>query len=140
MNRRPLLATLGVSVFGFLFAFAQENNSNTPRDAVANAQQSQAPKTARPEQKKNAHDSSTVFGAANAKPSSPAFKEQAKEGKITGFDFYKDPLGADAPNQNPDEMIRQLMDAKPKVMAAQRQLLENRYDLAPRLDPSARMS
>ena len=39
------------------------------------------------------------------------------------------------------EEIRQAdVQAKPQVMAAQRQLLESRYDLTPRLDPEVKMS
>ena len=39
------------------------------------------------------------------------------------------------------EEIRQAdVQAKPEVMAAQRQLLESRYDLTPRRDPEAKMS
>jgi cytochrome c peroxidase len=36
--------------------------------------------------------------------------------------------------------MKQLMADKPKVMAAQRTLLESRYDLTPKLDPAAKMS
>jgi cytochrome c peroxidase len=38
------------------------------------------------------------------------------------------------------EIMQADIQAKPQVMAAQRQLLESRYDLTPRLDPEAKMS
>jgi hypothetical protein len=44
------------------------------------------------------------------------------------------------PNANPDEIMQQLSANKPKVMAAQRQLLESRYNLNPKLDPEVTMS
>ena len=39
-----------------------------------------------------------------------------------------------------EETMKADIDAKPDVMAAQRKLLENRYNLTPRLDASAKMS
>ena len=39
-----------------------------------------------------------------------------------------------------EEIIQADAQAKPQVMAAQRQLLESRYDLTPRLDPEAKMA
>ena len=39
----------------------------------------------------------TAFAAPNAMPSSPAFGDQPKQGRITGFDFYRDPLNVDEP-------------------------------------------
>jgi hypothetical protein len=87
----------------------------------------------RPEQDKTEHDSSDIFLAPNAKPSSPVFKGQAKEGKNSGFNFYRDPLNAEMPNQSPDAIMKQLETDRPKVMDAQRKLLEGRYDLTPKL-------
>ena len=94
----------------------------------------------RPEQKKTPHDLSDVFKATNAKPSSPVTNDQPKQGKISGFDFYRDPLNADRPNQAPEEIVQKETANKPAVMAAQRALLERRYNLQPKLDPEATMS
>jgi hypothetical protein len=140
----PVLALLAISA---LWVVAQENAQPRPRDTVADAQdQKNAPEHSqpvpmrRPEQDKTEHDRSDLFLAPNAKPSSPVFKGQAKEGKNSGFDFYRDPLNAGMPNQSPDAIMKQLEADRPKVMDAQRKLLESRYDLTPKLDPQARMS
>src|SRR4051794_20561934 len=58
-------------------------------DASARAQQPSPVQISRPEQKKTAHDLSDIFKATNAKPSSTAASGQPKQGKITGFDFYR---------------------------------------------------
>jgi cytochrome c peroxidase len=140
------IAVLSGFVFFALVLGAQDDQPR-PHDAVADTQQSQSspehskPEAIkRPEQEKTEHDQSTIFLAPNAKASSPVFKGQAKEGKNTGFDFYRDPLNSDSPNQNPDDIMKQLMANRPTVMRAQRQLLESRYNLAPKLDPEAKMS
>jgi hypothetical protein len=67
-------------------------------------------------------------------------KTQPKEGKISGFDFARDPLNADVPHQDPAEIMAKEIANKPNVMAAQRKLLESRYNLEPKLDPQAKMS
>src|SRR2546423_4408988 len=120
---------------------AQQNPAPAPpHDAVAQAQEPTPVPGTRPEQKKTDHDRSNIFNATDAKPSSPVFKDQPKQGKVSGFDFYRDPLNSDRPNQSPDEIMQQLMAAKPAVMDAQRKLLEHRYNLEPKLDPQAKMS
>jgi cytochrome c peroxidase len=119
---------------------AQQNPAPAPSDAVARAQQPSPVQVSRPEQKKTAHDESDVFKATNAKPSSPVTNDQPKQGKISGFDFYRDPLNADRPNQPPEEIVQKETANKPAVMAAQRTLLERRYNLEPKLDPQATMS
>lgn len=134
---------LGVSLSSCILAIAwAQNNSHPapPHDAAMDAQRPSAVAATRPEQQKTVHDRSNIFNAQNAKPSSPVFQSQPKEGKISGFDFYRDPLGADHPFQSPDEMMQKAIADKPKVMAAQRQLLERRYILEPKLDPEAKMS
>src|SRR6185436_18858413 len=50
------------------------------------------------------------------------------------------PLNAKRPMQPFAEIRQADAQAKPQVMAAQRQLLESRYDLTPRLDPEATMA
>src|SRR4029450_10110354 len=61
-------------------------------------------------------------------------------GGALGFDFARDPLNAMKPMQTFEETMKADVDARPGVGAAQRKLLEGRYDLQPRLDPAARMS
>ena len=69
------------------------------------------------QQRKSAHDRSTIFEAPNPKPNAPVTNDQPKQGKITGFDFYRDPLNADRPRQSPDEITKLESANKPKVMA-----------------------
>ncbi len=114
--------------------------ARTLPDAVQEAQTPREVPATRPEQQKNEHDRSDVFSAAKAPPSSPAFKTQPDEGKILGFDFYRDPLNAKKPFQTFEETMRADAAMKPKVMEAQRALLEKRYNLTPRLDPECRMT
>lgn len=116
------------------------NAQKIPPDAVAAAQTPQAVPLERPEQQKSKHDQSAAFKAENATPSSRALAEQPDEGKILGFDFYRDPLNAKKPMQTFEETMKQDVADKPKVMAAQRELLEARYDLTPRTDPKITMS
>ena len=59
---------------------------------------------------------------------------------MTGFDFSRDPFGAKKPMQTFEETMKADIDAKPGVMAAQRKLLESRYNLTPRQDANAKMS
>jgi len=85
-------------------------------------------------------DPKDPLAARNARPSSPAFADQPDKGKIEGFDFFRDPLNAKRPMQTFDEIMKADVGAKPNVMATQKRLLERRYDIAPKLDPSAKMS
>src|SRR5262249_45999797 len=62
------------------------------------------------------------------------------QGRYLGFDAFRDPLGSMKPGTTFEELYRAAVAAKPKVLATQRQLLESRYDLNPKLDPVARMS
>jgi hypothetical protein len=124
---------------------ASQNRSTAPRstapfDAVADAQTPRPVPTTRPEQQLSDHDKSADFSADAAKSSSTVFKDQPDEGKVKGFDFYRDPLNAMRPNQPPGEITQQDIADKPKVMAAQRKLLESRYNLTPRTDPQVKMS
>jgi hypothetical protein len=118
----------------------QQSQTSQPPDAIAQSQQTAAVPATRPEQNKTAHDRSDIFNSTNAKPSSPVFKDQQKGGKVLGFDFYRDPLNSDRPNQPPDEIMQQLIAAKPGVMDAQQKLLEHRYNLQPKFDSEAKMS
>jgi cytochrome c peroxidase len=120
-------------------SLAQTPKNPTP-DAVQSAQTTAPVPDKRPEQKLSAHDQSAAFKASNAAPSSAVFKTQPDDGEVRGFDFYRDPLNAKKPMQAPEEITAQDKAMKPKVMEAQRSLLEKRYNLIPKLDPEAKMS
>jgi cytochrome c peroxidase len=109
-------------------------------DAVQEAQTPRPVAITRPEQKKSQHDESDVFKETNAPSSSPAIDKQPEGGRMTGFEFYRDPLGAKKPMTTPEEIMKADIEAKPKVMAAQKKLLESRYNLKAKLDPEAKMS
>src|SRR5690606_5178379 len=83
---------------------------------------------------------SDVFRAAKSQPSSNALDNQPDQGKLLGFDFYRDPLNAKKPMQTFEEIMKEDKAAKPKIMEDQRKLLESRYDLTPRFHPEAKMS
>lgn len=110
-------------------------------DAVQEAQTPRVVDAKRPEQQKTAHDADAdKFKAGNAPPVNAAVKQQPKEGAITGFDFYRDPLNADKPMQTFGEIMMADKAAKADVMAAQQKLLEDRYNLKPNPHPEAVMS
>jgi cytochrome c peroxidase len=140
-----LFAGVGLFVmsFGLTVSGAQEERQareKRPYDAVAEAQTSREVPIERPEQKKTEHDRADLFDEPKARPSSPILADQPKEGRISGFDFYRDPLNADKPDQDPGEIVKKESANKAKVMAAQRELLERRYNLDPKLDPEVTMS
>ena len=110
------------------------------QDAVAEAQTPRDVQATRPEQQKTPHDRSDAFNPAKAPKSSTALESQPDKGEVRGFDFSRDPLNAKRPMQTADEIMKQDIADKPKVMEAHRKLLESRYDLKPRLDPAAKMS
>jgi cytochrome c peroxidase len=129
-----------------LFVFPQEGQRNptargtVPPDAIAEAQTPKEVPVERPEQKKTEHDLSDIFSAKRAQPSSEALVNQPEKGGMTGFDFYRDPLGAMKPGMTFEEVYTAAVAAKPKVNQTQQKLLEARYDLTPKLDPEAKMS
>jgi cytochrome c peroxidase len=140
-SSRVVLAGAAILISCWLSSVgAQQNTPPVATDAIGTAQQPSAVQAARPEQQKTAHDLSDIFNATSAKSSSSTTNDQPKQGKITGFDFYRDPLNADRPNQPPDEIVQKETASKAAVMAAQRALLERRYNLNPELDPQAKMS
>jgi cytochrome c peroxidase len=126
-----------------MVAAAGTQDTKPPRplpDAVSEAQEPRVVQIERPEQRKTEHDRSEIFKAQKAKPSSPTFLDQLRDGKISGFDFVRDPLNAEKPFQEPNEIMKKDMADKSKVMETQRKLLERRYHLKPKLDPDAKMS
>jgi cytochrome c peroxidase len=110
------------------------------REAVQEAQTPRDVPITRPEQKKSAHDQSDIFKAQKAQPSSTAFQQQPDEGKVLGFEFYRDPLNAKRPMMTFEEGMKEDIAEKPKVMEMHRTLLERRYDLKPNLSRDVRMS
>lgn len=110
------------------------------KDAVAEAQTPRQDQATRPEQKKSSHDESEIFYAPKAQPSSTAFAEQPDEGKILGFDFYRDPLNSPRPMMTFKEVMDQDIAEKAKVMDLQRNLLESRYNLNPEFSKEIKMS
>ncbi|MGN6134148.1 MAG: hypothetical protein ACTHOU_06575 [Aureliella sp.] len=112
----------------------------TSPDAVEDAQTPRKASSDRPEQKLSEHDRSDVFSPKSAMPISPALADQAKDGKLSGFDFARDPLNSDHPMQPPEEIVKTESEARPAVTAAQRKLLESRYNLNVKFDDELTMS
>jgi cytochrome c peroxidase len=133
---------LGGVVLGVLSrpSVGQTPPPRQPSDAVQEAQTPRAAGATRPEQRATDHDRSGAFAPDAAPPSSTALPSQPDGGRALGFDFARDPLNAMKPMQTFEETMKADVDARPGVGAAQRKLLEGRYDLQPRLDPAARMS
>jgi cytochrome c peroxidase len=136
------LATLASIAFWIGTGRGQVAPSGSPasRDVVQDAQTPRAVPANRPEQQKTAHDRSDVFGGDKAPPAATASDAQPDRGRGLGFDFARDPFNAKRPMQTADEIMQADTAEKPAISAAQRQLLESRYDLSPRLDPAARMT
>jgi len=135
-----IIAGCGVAMFVPDFAGSQDKKQDPPPDAVTNGQTHKSVAPARPEERKTDHDRSDIFDTRNARPGSEALKTQPKEGKITGFDFYRDGLGSERPGIPFEEVRVKESAGRGKVREAARKFLESRYDLAPRLDPEAKMS
>jgi len=118
----------------------QPSASEEVRDAVVDAQSAKKVSIDRVEQKVTAHDQAVAKSIAGPAPVSETFKSQPNEGRMTGFDFARDPLGSPAPFTTFDEVKKKESDARSSVMEAQRKLLESRYILDPRTDPNVTMS
>jgi len=110
------------------------------RDPAAEAVKAQPVPADRPEQKQNEHDKSDKFDWKKPAPLTPALKDQPNGGRIAGFEFSRDPLGADKPFLTLKEVMDKESKAKPEVAAKQKRLLEARYNLTPKHDPSVKMS
>jgi cytochrome c peroxidase len=118
----------------------QRAQGTQTRDAVVDAQTTKDVPVTRPEQRKTEHDLSDIFKAPSAESSSPDLNNQPEQGKMLGFDFARDPLNSKRPMMTFEEIMKEDVALKPKVMELQRQLLEKRYILQARLDPEAKMS
>jgi cytochrome c peroxidase len=117
---------------------AKDKGDKKVRDPAAEAVGAKQGPVERPEQHLTDHDKSDVF--AKAAPLTAALQGQPKGGKMTGFDFARDPLNSEKPFTTFPEVMAKESAAKPKVMADHRALLQGRYNLEPRPDPAAKMS
>jgi len=124
---------------GVTAVLAHGGRAAAPADAVGEAQTPRSVAETRPEQHKSAHDRSDVFSPRRRSRLADA-AAQPDQGRVSGFDFYRDPLDAKRPLETPEEIMRADIAAKAGVMAAQRKLLESRYDLTPRFDKTVTMS
>ena len=129
-KRRGLFAAVILALAAGLIGLSRSAVGQTPstqpprrpRDAVAEAQTPKDVPAERPEQKKTPHDLSDVFTPSKAAPSSEALVDQPQHGGMTGFDFYRDPLGAMAPGTTFDDVYKAAVVNKPKVTALQRKV------------------
>ena len=136
-----LIVFIAVAVLLYSKKSIGQQSQPTPlAEAVQDAQTPRPVQSSRPEQGKNPHDQADIFSATSAPSSSTALQNQPDQGKMEGFDFARDPLNAKRPMQPAEEIIKNDIADKPKITAAQQQLLEQRYDLKPRLDTSVKMS
>jgi len=142
MNRLAFLA-LALSAClcsASLALYVQSREDRKKSDAVEEAQRQHADKGDRAEQQKNKHDKSDAFDPDNAPPSSRALEDQPEKGMMNGFDFRRDPLGAKKPMMTFAQIMKEDVEAKPKVMELHKKVLRSRYDLDPRFHETAKMS
>jgi cytochrome c peroxidase len=143
--RRAFLALVSTGfVAGCLALVARSQDpagkDRPARDPAAEAVGAKPVAADRPEQKLTDHDKSPMFDPTKPAPLTKALTGQPNQGRILGFDFARDPLGAPKPFTTFDEVMRKESAAKPKVMDAQRKLLGGRYDLTPKFDPEVKMA
>src|SRR4051812_43310762 len=100
---------------GSAWVLSQEAAPQRPRDPAAEAQVQKQVPVERPEQRLTDHDRSPQFDPTKPAPLTPALKGQPKEGRITGFDFARDPLNADKPFTTFAEVFKKESAAKPQV-------------------------
>lgn len=138
---KNLVFALMIGVLGYNSQGQNARPAEKPLpDAVQDAQTPRQVTERRPEQKKTDSDNSSRVKADQAMPSSTALKAQPEEGKILGFDFIRDPLNAKKPMEKPEDIMAKDLADKPGIMAAQKKLLESRYNLAPKVDENVRMT
>lgn len=147
MPRRfvPVVPTALLALVGTLLLAADQDEPSRktiqrPRDPAAEAQVVRDVPASRPEQQVTEHDRSPAFDSTRPAPINPALKDQPNQGRITGFEFARDPLGAPRPFTTFDEVMKKEAAQKADVMAAQKKLLEARYDLNPKFDPQVKMA
>jgi cytochrome c peroxidase len=143
LTATAFLAGIGLTVLSQTGADGKKPDKpalKAPFDAIGDAQTPRKVDATRPEQKKTKHDTAGVFGEDDSAPSSPALDQQNDKGRMEGFDFARDPLGATKPKMDYAEIMKADIEAKPKVMAKQQALLKARYDLTPKFDAEITMS
>ncbi|MDB5310958.1 MAG: hypothetical protein JWO38_5160 [Gemmataceae bacterium] len=147
-NRLSVVAAfvLGLTASGFILVArpgepvaVDKKQPARPTDPAAEAVRVRPVPADRPELKLTEHDKSDIFDSTRPAPVTPALKNQPNQGRITGFDFARDPLNSPKPFTTFEEIMKAESAAKPAVTAAQRKLLETRYDLAPKPDPQVKM-
>src|SRR5260370_40336389 len=121
MYNRIALALVILAGGLVLFVHSQEPKTNPPKgdalpDAVAEAQTPKEVPEERPEQKKTEHDLSDVFAPSKALPTTEALANQTDHGQNLGFEFYRDPLGANRPWMTFQDIYKAGVAGKPKVM------------------------
>src|SRR4051794_5522195 len=84
-----------------------------PADPAAEATAVRAVPADRPEQQLSGHDRSDVFDWKKPAPLTDAFKGQPKEGRLSGYDFARDPLNADAPFTTFEEVMKKESAMRP---------------------------
>lgn len=147
-TRSSVAATLMLGLLcGSMFLLAQSNTqNNSPQqkpkapDAASDAIEVRSAASNRPEQKLTEHDKSPRFDTTRPAPVNGALKSQPNQGRLIGFDFARDPLGAPQPWTTFAEVMKKESAQKPTVMSAQLALLKSRYDLTARPDPNVKMS
>lgn len=144
-TKKWTISLVVVVVLGLVFIASEvwtqsRGPARPPYDAVQDAQTPRSVPITRPEQQLSAHDRSAVFAAPGAQPSSSAFANQPEQGKMEGFDFYRDPLNSKKPMMTFEEIYKADVAAKAGVTATQRRLLEERYNLTPSLSRDVTMS
>jgi hypothetical protein len=138
---RPLLVAL-LLVSGVLIGFWSGTGSG---------QGTAPPRPARPSDAVNVASGSDHPTGAAEDPAGPAGCRQdrsprRRDGHATGpgagarLRLCARPVQREAPMQTAEEIMQADIAEKPAVTAAQRRLLESRYDLTPRLDPATKMS
>src|SRR5438552_470605 len=120
MSLRLVTAVLSMAFLavGILFAGRPADPSagptQPPRDPAAEAVAAKTVPAERPEQKLTDHDKSDKFDWKKPAPLTPALKDQPNGGRIAGFEFSRDPLGADKPFTTLAEVMAKESAAKPK--------------------------
>ncbi len=140
--RRTSVAIAALVVCGVISTGARAQKSSKPHsvpDAAAAAQHTREAKSDRPESHQSNHDKAEIFAPDRPAPITAALTDQPNQGRILGFDFARDGLNSPAPFTTFAETMKRESEARPKVMAAQRKVLESRYDLHAKKDPKVTM-
>lgn len=138
--------TAATLLIGGLVFTLQSQEKDSPRQTPDAAEEAaRAPRrndADRPELERSEHDRSNAFAPDQAPESSAALANQPEKGRLTGFDFVRDPLNAKEPGGKTtfEEIMKEDKAMKAKVMELQKTLLARRYHLDPKFHPEVRMS